>query len=236
MVGYPQHVFMKTVELFCGTKSFSKYAEKLGYETFTVDILDKFKPDLVHDLLESFPQILKEKIAQADIIWMSPPCQVFSMSSRKVYWTRSRKPRYEKAVKGLQMLKLCENIGNYCIKEGKIFFIENPMARARWFLPLAWRKHIWYCQYGEKRAKPTDIWTNLFAWKAKRCHNNNPNCNHIRSPRRDHTGGTQGLANEIERGRIPEQLFVEIFEAIQYKDQVIQKTIFCDYDTKKPKK
>ena len=41
---------MKTVELFSGTKSFSKIAEKLGHETFTVDNNDKLLPDYIADL------------------------------------------------------------------------------------------------------------------------------------------------------------------------------------------
>lgn len=215
---------LKTVELFCGTKSFSKYAQKLGHDTFTVDKFDEFEPDLVHDLLEQFPPILEDKINQADIIWMSPPCQTFSLASGKSYWTKDRQPRNDKAREGRAMLKLCEDIGHFCIKHDKIFFIENPMARARWFLPLAWLKQVWYCRYGDKRAKPTDIWTNSYGWKAKRCHNDNHFCGHELSPRGTKSG-TQGMANAKERGRIPEQLFVEIFDHIKNGKKVMQKTL-----------
>ena len=34
---------MITVELFCGTKSFSKVAKELGHETFTVEFNNKRK-------------------------------------------------------------------------------------------------------------------------------------------------------------------------------------------------
>ena len=95
----------------------------------------------------------------------------------------------------------------------KIFFIENPRARARWFLPVEWRKTAWYCQYGDSRAKPTDIWTNLSKWNPKTCNNNNPNCNHERAPRGSKTG-TQGLKGNMERSVIPPALFHEIFSSL----------------------
>ena len=39
------------------------------------------------------------------------------------------------------------------------------------------RRTVWYCQYGETRAKPTDIWTNDWMWIPRNpCHNGNKNC------------------------------------------------------------
>ena len=43
---------MNTLDLFCGTKSFTKEAIKLGYNTYTLDILEKFEPTFCCDLLE----------------------------------------------------------------------------------------------------------------------------------------------------------------------------------------
>ena len=110
-------------------------------------------------------------------------------------------------------MKIAEN----CIKNNKIFFIENPRARARWFLPVEWRKTAWYCQYGDKRAKPTDIWTNLPGWEPKTCHNfkkNQPkHCHHEAAPRGSKTG-TQGLKGNMERSVIPPALFHEIFTTL----------------------
>ena len=37
---------MKSLDLFCGTKSFSKIAEEYGYETTTLDLLEKFNPTI----------------------------------------------------------------------------------------------------------------------------------------------------------------------------------------------
>ena len=38
---------MKTLELFCGTKSFSKVAKEFGYETKTLDNEDQFNADFL---------------------------------------------------------------------------------------------------------------------------------------------------------------------------------------------
>ena len=199
---------MNTVELFCGTKSFSKYATKLGHNIFTVDIDEQFNPSIVYNILNPLPEIVLTKIKEADIIWMSPPCQTFSMASGNTHWNKDRTPKTQKAIDGKNMLLICKNIAEYCEQNNKIYFIENP--RARWFLPVETRHTVWYCQYGDDRAKPTDIWTNLKGWIGKQCHNGNTLCHHQPAPRGSKTG-TQGIKGAKNRGKIPEKLFEELF-------------------------
>ena len=207
---------MKTVELFAGTQSFSKVAKELGHETFCVDNNDKFGNDLTCDLLnksEDFVRVM-QKISEADIVWMSPPCTTFSMAAGNTHWNADRSPKTQNAIDGKKLLEMCKTIAEYCIEHNKIFFIENPRARARWFLPVEWRKTAWYCQYGDTRAKPTDIWTNLPNWEPKTYHNfkkNQPkHCHHEAAPRGSKTG-TQGLKGNMERSVIPRDLFFELF-------------------------
>lgn len=81
------------------------------------------------------------------------------------------------------------------------------------------RYTVTYCQYGERRMKPTDIWTNHPEPKFKPpCHNGDP-C-HDRAPRGStvrkmreagmdvsHIGGTQfGISSSVDRARIPAEL------------------------------
>jgi len=67
---------MNTLDLFCGTKSFSKEAKKKGYNTITLDILEKFNPTHLTDILEwdykQYPQ------HYFHIIWASPNCKDYS--------------------------------------------------------------------------------------------------------------------------------------------------------------
>ena len=74
------------------------------------------------------------------------------------------------------------------------------------------RHTVWYCQYGDDRAKPTDIWTNDFKWIPRNpCFNGNKNCHHQPAPRGSQTG-TQGLNNAYEKSKVPSELCREILE------------------------
>jgi hypothetical protein len=105
------------------------------------------------------------------------------------------------------------------------YIIENPRARLRTLdliddLP---RQTVWYCHYGEERAKPTDLWGTFPPGWAPReiCHNQRPE--HPRSCCcRDHTSavrgsqsGTQGGVRGDIAAKIPHALALEIAEAIE---------------------
>ena len=205
----------RTIELFCGTKSFSKVAEKKGFETFTLDNDPYFNPDLCKDILSVQASDLPSDI---DILWASPPCTTFSVASLRHYWTTDGKPKNEKTWKGMNFvmktLKLIEEI------KPKYWFIENPrgMLRKQWFMDNIHRKTITYCQYGDFRMKPTDIWTNLEKWTPRpMCKPGSP-CHE--SAKRGADKGTQSLGGggkrgAVARGMIPPAIFEEIFEVIE---------------------
>ena len=210
---------MNLVELFAGTECFSKVGRELGHITWTTDNNPKFKSNLTGDILdERIKEIAWEVIKKSDVVWMSPVCTTLSMASGNTHWNADRSPKTEEAIKGKKFLEFCWEVAEYCIKNNKIFFIENPRARARWFLPQEYRKTVWYCQYGDTRAKPTDIWTNLNNWTPKTCHNfkkNQPkHCHHESAPRGSKTG-TQGLKGNMERSVIPKLLIIELFRKIE---------------------
>ena len=54
------------VEVFCGTKSFSKACEKKGWEVFTVDSKKRFKPTLCMDVMDWD----YKAHAPPDVLWM----------------------------------------------------------------------------------------------------------------------------------------------------------------------
>ena len=75
------------------------------------------------------------------------------------------------------------------------------------------RDTVTYCQYGDTRMKPTDIWNNCFNWRPKpACKNGDP-C-HERAPRGSRTG-TQGIKGYKNRSRIPRELCLEIIKACE---------------------
>ena len=75
---------MKTLELFCGTKSFSDIAGQYGYETYTLDNSPLFNPTLTIDILDFHVDMLGDY--KPDIIWASPPCTKFSIAAVYRNW------------------------------------------------------------------------------------------------------------------------------------------------------
>lgn len=66
------------------------------------------------------------------------------------------------------------------------------------------RYTVTYCQYGDKRMKPTDIWTNYPEPNFKpACKNGSP-C-HEKAPRGSRSG-MQGLKDWQHRSQIPDEL------------------------------
>ena len=205
---------MKLLELFAGSRSVGKEAEKLGIDVFSVDWTDYENINLVKDI--EFLQ--KDDIPFIpDIVWASPDCTTYSIASCSTHRTNSIEPKSDYA-------KKCDKVNQHWISLIKewlkdnpnlIFFIENPrgMLRKMPFMQEFKRHTIWYCQYGDDRAKPTDIWTNSETWQPrKECKNGNPNCHHQRAPRGSKTG-TQGKKGSYDRSIIPSELCEEIMQS-----------------------
>ena len=107
--------------------------------------------------------------------------------------------------------KFCDSVNKHVIDlikelQPKYYFIENPRGGLRKmdFMQGIPRHTVTYCQYGDKRMKPTDIWTNHPDPQfLPPCKNGDP-C-HVKAPRGAKTG-TQGIKGAIDRARIPERL------------------------------
>ncbi len=205
---------MTTIELFAGTHSFSKVAEKHGHNTFTTDFAEIDGQDLVADVrtlsLTSFPY-------QPDILWASPPCEGFSVAAIGKNWNHDNTPKTDSARLGIELventLRLIDEL------RPTWFFIENPRGKLRKMAMMEemTRHTVTYCQYGDTRMKPTDIWTNATWWKPKCMCKNGDSC-HVAAPRGS-TTGTQGIKGYKDRSRIPEALFEEIFQ--QYESAIM---------------
>jgi hypothetical protein len=209
---------MRTLELFCGTKSFSKMASRLGHTTFTIDNDNKFNPDKTMDVLDIDEEVIR--YCDYDIIWASPPCEAFSVAAIGKNWYKEkyRNGRIPKSPKAEYSLRLLDKtIKIIALSDCKYWFIENPRGMMRIVIDDVFKKHgitdyrrvtVSYCQYGDSRMKPIDIWTNLKGWQGKLCKNGDK-C-HMAAPRGSRTG-TQGLKGAAARAVIPGGLFIELF-------------------------
>lgn len=211
---------MQTVELFSGSGSFSKVATEFGYKTFKVEIDDYWAADLHIDILELQRKQLPKKI---DILWASPPCTTFSVASLRHYWVEG-KPKNAKTWHGISMVLKTLQLIDEIKKDNPhlIWFIENPrgMLRKQKFMDNIKRNTLTYCQYGDTRQKPTDIWTNYWEWTPRKVCSPGSSCHE--SARRGENKGTQGIGGGGKHGAkyrsmIPSNLFKEILEIIKQR-------------------
>ena len=202
---------MKVLELFAGSRSIGKASEILGYQVFSSDLINFEKIDYVTSILDFD---INKVPFQPDIIWASPPCTAFSVAAIGKNWTKdgdnyiAKNPR---ADFGLELVK--KTIQIIQALKPTYFFIENPRGMLRKMPIMADlnRQGVTYCQYGDTRMKPTDIWTNSLNWIPRPMCKNGYDC-HIAAPRGSSTG-TQGLTGAYERSKIPKDLCLEILKS-----------------------
>jgi len=195
---------MKVLELFAGARCIGNAAELWGHEVFSVDWTAYHGIDLQIDIenltLDMLPWV-------PDHIHASFDCTTYTIAAIS-HHRNGTQPKSEYAIK-------CDRVNQHVIElvkqSGATYSFENPrgMLRKMPFMQQFKRHTIWYCQYGDDRAKPTDIWTNL-KWKPKPvCHNGNKKCHHAPAPRGSKTG-TQGRKGHHQRSLMPEELCLEL--------------------------
>jgi hypothetical protein len=201
------------LELFAGSRSVGKVGEELGMKVFSVDWQMFEGINLAIDIGE----MKKEDVPFVpDVVWASPDCTTYTIAAISTH-RNGTEPKSDYA-------KKCDQVNRHFIglihewekiNPNLVYFIENPrgMLRKMPFMQELKRHTIWYCQYGDDRAKPTDIWTNSQTWKPRNiCHNGNKNCHHQPAPRGSKTG-TQGRKGSYERSKIPRELCLEVLSS-----------------------
>jgi len=159
---------MLLLELFSGTGSYTKVAKELGLDVISVDIVPKFNPTILIDILDWD----YTTIPIPDLITASPPCQTFSplISSHKVR-VRNLKTMEPLTLKGeigdKLLFKTIEIIKYFLQKNQNLkFVIENPRGYMRFMEcmnqePIKFMDITWYSMYDAPYRKPTNFWSNL---------------------------------------------------------------------------
>ncbi len=215
---------MKILELFAGTRAISQAFAARGHETYSVDWDRKLGGmSLYADIGTLTPRRILDEFGRPDVIWASPDCTTYSVAALG-HHRDGITPKTEYAA-------TCDRINAHVVDLilalwPRYWFVENPRAMMRrmpFIKRLCEEGHgtrytVTYCHYGERRMKPTDIWTNHPDPQfLPPCKNGDP-C-HEKAPRGSKTG-TQGIKGAKERGRIPALLCEHIVDICEREDGV----------------
>jgi len=213
---------MKVLELFCGSKSFTRICEEHRHECITVDIEDKFNPTYVMDILNPKLLNLLEK-NKFDLIWASPPCTEYSRAKSQGV----RNIRYANS-----LVRATINLFNRL--KPKFWILENPQTGLLKYQPMMKDipfTDVSYCKYGLPYRKHTRLWNN-FDFKGIICNND---CDFLVDGliRKRHLGsagcGGKGQGHKIsysnrsytqfEKYEIPKLLCLEILTQIEDREK-----------------
>lgn len=213
------------LELFAGTRSIGKAFEARAHKVCSID-WDKSFPGIhiYADILTVTTELIVQEFGLPDVVWASPDCTTFSIAA--ISHHRRRNPETGNLDPVSNYAKFCDEVDRHVLAlidelqrmrqeaglPPLVYFIENPrggMRKMDWMQGRP-RYTVTYCQYGDTRMKPTDIWTNHPDPKFKpMCKNGDP-C-HVAAPRGSRTG-TQGLKGSKERSVIPPALCQHIVD------------------------
>lgn len=214
MVDSPPLMQLNILDLFAGTGSSTMAFVDRGHQVITVELNPAHNPDVVEDVTQLSPECLMHEFGQFDFIWASPPCTAFSVASIGHHWqgdANGKSPKTQAAIDAQETVRATlELIERMNPTVG--FLMENPRGILR-KLPVVSgyrRETVTYCQYGDFRMKPTDLWGGIGPEKwlpSRSCGNGDP-C-HEAAPRGARTG-SQGIVGARDRSRVPYRLSTEI--------------------------
>lgn len=201
------------LELFSGSKTVSTTAQEYGFKTFTIDIEEKFSPDLIADVSKlSLKQIPEYK--KIFIVWASVPCTYYSILNLANHWDKLpysfRKYYYiPKTREARSAVRLLEKTLWLIRKINPVyFFIENPRGALRHMPQMSsipFVHTVSYNDYGLEIYKPTDIFTNCpFLNLTPITHSKNYNI----------TSSVVNMSNPYHRSIVPENLIRSILSQI----------------------
>lgn len=201
------------LDLFCGLGGFSAaFADAPDWHVVTVDVDPQFDPDYQRDVLDLRPADVLAMLPVDDwhemdtfVVLASPPCTEFSPAQNL---NGEFEPDAEHVLLAHNALGLCRGLPT------DYWILENPRGRLRSYFGQP-KTAVTYCQYGERRMKPTDLWgEHPDSFIGRRC-GYGDDC-HI-----NHRDGSNPTRDKIEkdtaakRAKVPYRLSKAIREAVE---------------------
>jgi hypothetical protein len=204
------------LDLFAGLGGFSAaFADDPEWTVTTVDIEERFEPDIQADVFDLRPSDLPD----ADVVLASPPCTQFSLAASSLERIVDGEPQTPDARDAVGLVY--HTLGLIRGLTPTYWFVENPQGFLRQIIgePAA---QVTYCQYGTSYMKPTDLWgdhppglTYRSCSYGDECHQYNTDRDHggdgnVRTMFQQTTSGT----NAAERAKVPRELSESIRAAV----------------------
>lgn len=204
---------MLVFDFFAGTRSSTKAFEDAGHTVISFDNDPRFDVTVQADVFDLSAEDLIARFGQPDFVWASPPCTAFSVASIGHHWNPDHTPKTSDATASMKLVAHTRALLEE-LQPRLGFVIENPRGKLR-KLPILdglTRHTVTYCQYGDDRMKPTDLWTTVKSWTPRPLCKNGDDC-HESAPRGAKTG-TQGRDGAVLRSMVPYELGQEIMESL----------------------
>lgn len=208
---------MIVFDFFAGTGSSTQAFKDAGHTVYTFELDPKFDVTETVSILDLDAEELIRKYGRPDFVWASPPCTAFSIAGIRHHWHSGGDnpvPKSDMAVDNQVLAAKTRELVEQ-LQPTYGFLIENPRGMLRKLPALKGLQMttVTYCQYGDSRMKPTDLWGYVEGWMPR------PMCSpgglcHEPAPRGS-SGGTQGMANAKERSMVPRGLSEDILAGIE---------------------
>lgn len=198
------------LDLFCGLGGFSQaFADSDRWTVTTVDIEDRFDPNICADVFDLRPSDFEEEF---DVILAGPPCTQFSIAASRFERFDGAIPQTPDARDALALVY--HTVGLIESLTPTYWFLENPVGKLR----KAWRDPagtVTQCQYGRAHQKPTDLWgRHPSAFQYRTC-GPGEDC-HTASPRGfDSDDSTDHVRDPAERAKVPAGLSESIRQSCE---------------------
>lgn len=192
---------LQVLDLFAGLGGWSQAFRDRGHAVTRVELEDWLEAEIHANVLDL---TVADLPGPWDIVLASPPCEKFSLMSCGHHWhevDNGYLPKHPEAVEATRLALHTQYL--LANLDTKAAVMENPRGLMRKVLPAKPVRTVAYCQYGDTKMKPTDLWlfgaARSFYWKPM-CRNG-AGC-HEASPRGTRSG-TQTPMRYWERSLIP---------------------------------
>jgi hypothetical protein len=196
------------LDLFAGLGGFSSaFQDDPSWKVTTVEINERFNPDIQADIFELKPSDLPD----ADLILASPPCTYFSTAGNHDAW-KSGTPVTDAAKNAVGLVY--HTLGLINGIDPLYWYLENPRGRLRNIIGKP-EGCVTYCQYGAGYMKPTDLWGEHPRTMEYRYCGYGYNC-HETNLHDDGNSATYPMPTDpAEKAKVPYELSEAIKEAVE---------------------